>query len=179
MSLQYLGAHFPVLHRQLTSPTSKTFREISPHEDLTQDSKEVLVDRLNDLILQLSNTNTLEDSAVSTIHSQVDKIEQLIRSQNGHIPNQSPRYLESMREDDTFWGPATPTQNLKMRLPMSPRSDHSFFLQEPHMSTSKAEEVAKAAEDLACKMTITVTEMQKRKEESDVSRRKHSSHYLD
>lgn len=167
--MSHLGiAHFPVLHRQLTSPTSKTFREVSSNEDLTQDSKDILVDRLNDLILQLSNTNSLEDGAVSTIHSQVDKIEQLIRRQNGHTPHQSPRYLEASREEDTFWGPATPTQNLKMRLPISQISSYSAVAKEPQMSTAKAGQVAKAAEDLASKMAITFAEMQKRKEESDV-----------
>lgn len=164
----HLGiAHFPVLHRQLTSPTSATFRETSPNEDLTQDSKDVLIERLNDLITQLSQANSLEDGAVSAIHSQVDKIERVLRGGDAQTPR-SPGLLETPREDDTFWGPATPTRNLKMRLPhISPKSGHSPVYNEPKMDTSRAAEVAKAAEDLSSKLATTVAELQKRKEESD------------
>lgn len=164
--MSHLGiAHSPVLHRQFTSPTSKTLQDFSANEDLTQDSKDILIDRLNDLILQLTKTNTLQDGAVSTIHSQVDKIEHLLR---GHTSHQNPVYSEPPREDDRFWGPATPTKNLKMRLPMSPKLDPSPLFQSPQKTTVQAELVAKAAEDLAIKMAATVAELQKRKEESDV-----------
>lgn len=168
MSLHHLGiAHF---HRQLSSPTSKTFRETTPDEDLTQDSKDVLIDRLNDLISQLTEANSLKDGAVTSIHSQVDKIERLIKIQDGHTAQHNPGHLGAPIDDDTFWGPPTPTQSLRMRLPqMSPSAGHSPFFQEPHIANSKAEEVAKAAEDLATRMATTVAESQKRKDESDVS----------
>lgn len=164
MSLQRLG----MLHRQFSSP-SKASPEIPTNEDLTQDSKDVLIERLNDLILQLSETNFLEDGAVTNIHSQVDKIERLIRRQDWHTPQHSPGQLAPPREDDTLWGPPTPTHSIKMRLPRSSSVSESPFFTEPKINTSKADAVAKAAEDLASKMATTVAELQKRKEESDVS----------
>lgn len=127
------------------------------------------MDRLNDLILELSKAKDLEDGAVTAIHSEVDKIERLIRRQDGHTPQHSPGRLAPPREEDTLWGPPTPTQSIKMRLPhMSPSLAQSPFFNEPPI-TSKADEVAKAAEELASKMAVTVTELQLRREESDVS----------
>jgi hypothetical protein len=69
MSVHYGITHFPVLHRQFSSPTSRSFLESSPSEDLTQDNKDVLLDRLDDLILRLSKDNSLENSSVTAIHS--------------------------------------------------------------------------------------------------------------
>jgi hypothetical protein len=172
MSLQYLGiSHFPVLHRQFSSPTSRSFSDSSPGQDLTQDSKDVLIERLNDLVLRLSTTNELEDGAVTAVHSQVDKIESIVR---GEERQQRPSHSRSgsgisrTKEDDPFWGPATPTQNVKMRLP-----DMSFPPRRParHASVAspaKAIELAQAAEDLASKLAVTIEELQNRKEESDV-----------
>ncbi|KAF8863530.1 hypothetical protein BDZ45DRAFT_583507 [Acephala macrosclerotiorum] len=55
-----------------------------------------------------------------------------------------------------------------MRLPhFSPKAGNDSVNNEPQITTSKAVEVAKAAEDLASKLAVTVAELQKRKEESD------------
>jgi hypothetical protein len=173
MSLQYLGiSHFPVLHRQFSSPASTGLSDSSPSQDLTQDSKDVLIERLNDLVLRLSTTNVLEDSAVTAVHSQVDKIELLLKGEEKHQKpshSRSGSGLSKSQEDDPFWGPATPTHNIKMRLP-----DASIGSQRPslhrnlQMSPAKAIELAHAAEDLASKLSVTVEELQCRKEESDV-----------
>lgn len=177
MSYYHLGiAHFPVLHRQFTSPTSERFPE-SPNEDLTQDSKDVLIDRLNDLVLRLSKVGSLKDRAISTIHSQVDKIEILVSRVEMKKPSLPSRdvSLSVLREDD-FWGPPTPTQSIKMRLPAI--SQNSPGNSVPHedsipdvseVSPTKAVEVAEAAEALASKLSTVVAEFQIRKEECDVS----------
>jgi len=171
MSLQYLGiSHFPVLHRQFSSPTSRAFSDLSPGQELTQDSKDVLIERLNDLVLRLSTTNELEDGAVTAVHSQVDKIELILRGEERH---QRPSHSRngsgiSRAEDDPFWGPATPTQNIKMRLPDMSVSSPRRPRRESQASSSKEVELAQAAEDLASKLAVTIEELQSRKEESDV-----------
>jgi hypothetical protein len=173
MSLQYLGiSHFPVLHRQFSSPTSRVLSDSSPSQDLTQDSKDVLIERLNDLILHLSTANVLEDSAVTAVHSQVDNIEVLLRGEEKHQKpghSRSGSGVSKVQEDDPFWGPATPTQNIKMRLPdMAAENRRPPLHRNLQMSPAKAIELAHAAEDLASKLCVTVEELQRRKEESDV-----------
>jgi hypothetical protein len=176
MSLQYLGiSHFPVLHRQFSPPTKGAFSDSSPsQQDITQDSKDVLIERLNDLALRLSTAKDLEDGAVTAIHSQVDKIEKILRGEEKHKKPGHSRSGSELSKEDIFWGPATPKQSLKMRLPdVSPRSQRpplSRSFQE--VSSAKAIELAQAAEDLASRMTVTLEEFQKRKEESDVSSHK-------
>jgi hypothetical protein len=173
MSLQYLGiSHFPVLHRQFSSPTKGVFSDSSPsQQDITQDSKDVLIERLNDLALRLSSAKELEDGAVTAIHSQVDRIEMILRGEEKHKKLSHSRSGSRVSKEDPFWGPATPTQNMKMRLP-----DASIGNQRPplrrdlrELSPTKANELAREAEDLASRMSFTLEEFQRRKEESDVS----------
>lgn len=168
----HLGiSHFPVLHRQLTSPTIEKFPEL-PEDDFTQDSKDVLIDRLNDLVLRLSNVKSLKDSAVSAIHREVDKIEALV---NGVEKTNSPRelkrqqsgYLNDDRDIHDFWGPPTPTQNIKMRIPAISQNSSPRIVFES--VASKADKVAKAAEELSAKLSSTVAQLLDRREESDVS----------
>lgn len=194
MSLQYIGiSHFPVLHRQFSSPTSTIFAEPSPtpSQDLTQDNKDVLIERLNDLVVRLSKDSSVEDGVVSAIHTGVDRIELLLknREKGAHKKSPSPG-------SDTFWGPITPTRNVRMRFPESPSSRYSLtreasfansefngreqlpgsptshrqsITHEATMSAERAIEIAKSAEDLASKLSATVAELQVRREESDVS----------
>jgi hypothetical protein len=178
MSLQYLGiSHFPVLHRQFSSPTKGAFPDSSPsQQDLTQDSKDVLIERLNDLVLRLSTAQELEDGAVTAVHSQVDRIEMILRGEAKHKqPNHSRSGSGiSVPKDDPFWGPATPTQSMKMRLPNTSTDGQRPPLRRnlQQVSSAKAKEMAQAAEDLASRMTVTLEEFQRRKEESDVGPRK-------
>jgi hypothetical protein len=178
MSLQYLGiSHFPVLHRQFSSPTKGAFSDSSPsQQDLTQDSKDVLIERLNDLVLRLSTAQELEDGAVTAVHSQVDRIEMILRGEEKH---KQPNHSRSgsgipVPKDDPFWGPATPTQSMKMRLPNTSTGGQRPPLHRnlQQVSSAKAKEMAQAAEDLASRMAVTLEEFQRRKEESDVGPRK-------
>jgi hypothetical protein len=167
MSLHHLGiAHFPVLRRQLLSPTTSTFPDSASSHDLTQDNKDVLLERLNDLVLRLSKDDSLEDTTVTAIHSEVDRIE-------GHIRVRRRQRIEDVaaREEDTYWGPLSPSRGVRMRLPNSTGSSprHSILRESSSQITlSQAAEVAKVAEELASQLTATVGELQTRKEESDV-----------
>jgi len=175
MSLQYLGiSHFPVLHRQFSSPIRGAFSDSSPsQQDLTEDSKDVLIERLNDLVQRLSTAQELDDGAVTAVHSQVDKIEMILKGEEKQKKPSHSRSSSGVPRDspDPFWAPATPTKSIRMRLPdTSTRSQRPPLrrnLQE--VSSVKASELAQAAEDLASRMAVTLEEFQRRKEESDVS----------
>lgn len=167
-----IAHHLPSLHRQLTSPTANGFPKAVPDEDLTEDSKDVLIERLNDLVARLSNARNIDDVAVTAIHSQMDRIELIVRREERH---QSPldgtvASLDVLRDEDNFWGPPSPSQSLRMRLPPKPGSavlpQHQ---RELSMSTAKAVKIAKEAEELASILSTTIKELQTRREESDVS----------
>ena len=174
MSLQYLGiAHFPVLHRQFSSPnTHRDLLEPSANQDITQDSKDVLIERLNDLVSRLSKDISLEDSTVDAIHAGVDQIEVLLHG--GDKPRVASGNLESSQAkdmgEDVLWAtPLTPTRNMRMPLADQSAKTSPSFTHQPHITIAKVDEMAKAAEDLAMKLAATVLEFQARMREADVS----------
>jgi hypothetical protein len=164
MSLHHLGiSHFPILHRQFSSPTHDSFNS-NPSPDLTQDNKDIVIERLNDLVLRLSKptSSSLDDRTVTALHSQVDRIEVLIRgAENGKIPDhrdaddtRSPAPL-SVGGEDAFWGPLSPARQVGMWLPQprSPVPDRAIMT---------------AADELASRLAATINELRVRREESDV-----------
>jgi hypothetical protein len=165
-----IARHLPVLHRQLTSPSSHEIPKSPPEEGLTEDSKDVLIERLNDLVLRLSNSHSIDDAAITDIHSQVDKMELIVqREERQQSPGSDEinRSLNIPKEEDSFWGPPSPSSNLRMRLPpksIPPAPSQSGAL----MSPAKAAKLAKEAQELDSLLATTVAELQTRREESDV-----------
>ncbi|KAL2073332.1 hypothetical protein VTL71DRAFT_10656 [Oculimacula yallundae] len=165
MSYRLGISHFPALHRQWSSPMSEKFPD-PPDEDLTEDSKDVLIDRLSDLVQRLSKVSSLKDSAVSAIHREVDKIELLVHEvEKTDSPNHLVRENSGHSNDDDFWGPLTPTQNMRMSFPNM--SQYSSPKAASAAENKRAAEVAEAAEELAAKLASTFTQLAIRKEESD------------
>lgn len=172
----HLGiSHSPVLHRHFSSPLSEGFPDPSSDEDLTQDSKDVLIDRLNDLVARLSKVPALKDRTVSSIHSEVDKIELLLGgAEKVYSPRhsrQTSSHSNAQYETEPFSGPPNPTQSMKMRFPPMPWTSPSPrpVPERQPMTPEKALEIAKNAQDLVLKLSATLKELQLRKEESDVS----------
>jgi len=171
--MSFIGlSHFPVLHRQFSSPTS-TVLESSPSQDLTQDSKDVLIERLNDLVLRLSKDSSIEDSTLAAIHTGVDRIEGLMKGREKETQKKSPQVGSESKHsrgnsEDILWGsPLTPSRNIRMRFPDSPTSPPNSVHRRPRMTADRAIEIAKSAEELSNKLLATVIELQTRKEESD------------
>ena len=188
MSLNYIGiSHFPVLHRQFSSPTSTVSLD-SPrtsNQDLTQDNKDVLIERLNDLVFRLFKDSSVEDSIVSAIHTRVDGVELLLKNKEIERHKKSTSLgneISSESGEDPFWGPLTPTRNGRILFPESPTSPRhsreattgkeprpSSYSREAAIGIERVIEIAKSAEELASKLKVTVAELQVRKQESDVS----------
>jgi hypothetical protein len=177
MSFGRLGiAHFPVLHRQF-SPTSAEF-PLSPsiQDDLTQDNKDILIERLSDLVQRLSKDATsMDDKAITNIHHMVDGIETLMR-EKPKSPKLEDLDIESegssTKELEFLWGPPlprTPTQGVRMCLPEAWKSPQPSAPPKEEITVSNATEIARAAEELATQLSKTVAELQVRREESDVS----------
>lgn len=135
MSLNCLG-----LSHQLSSPITETHciselpeASSSSNQDILQDRKDVLVERLNDLLARLSDENDLDDDDVSLVHTGVDRIESVLRIRAKGKPRRSSmageRNIEvsspSERSEDSFWEPSTPTRSFSMHLPGSAPSSMS------------------------------------------------------
>ncbi|KAI9049914.1 hypothetical protein LZ554_006061 [Drepanopeziza brunnea f. sp. 'monogermtubi'] len=138
----------------------------TPNEDLTQDSKHALIDRLNHLVLRLSSVGSLKHRAISTIHSQVDKIEILVS--RIEIKRPSPPLcklsLNIPREDDLPGHPA-PNRNLEMENTTVSTKPHIEEGMNPGVSDTTPAKLAQAAEDLASRLSTTVVELQEWKVE--------------
>ena len=176
MSLNYVGiSHFPVLHRQFSSPTSTVSLEShrTTNQDLAQDNKDVLTERLTDFVLRLSKDSSLEDSTVSAIHTGVDRIESLLKSRGKRLHKSS--FSDGSQlgfpktGEDMFWAPLTPPRNVRMLLPEPFISASQRATSGVTMNTEYAVKIARSAEELASKLSVTIAELQIRKEETDVN----------
>ncbi|KAJ5038144.1 uncharacterized protein L3040_007013 [Drepanopeziza brunnea f. sp. 'multigermtubi'] len=141
----------------------------TPNEDLTQDSKHALIDRLNRLVLRLSSVGSLKHRAISTIHSQVDKIEILVSRVEIKRPSQPlcKLSLNIPREDGLLGHPA-PNRILEIENTTVSTKPHFEDGMNPGVSNNTPNNTAKlaqAAEDLASRLSTTVVELQERKVE--------------
>ena len=186
MSLHFIGIRdFPVLHRQFSSPTSKTFESPNSNKEISGDSKDVLIQRLNDMAVRLMTEENLNDDDITALHIDVDRMERAMRKSSGvHLEEslhdgRSPAITPASRdrEEDVFWGPFSPSRNVKMRFPTTPLTTSHSHLQEAldilpekafQLSPEKAATLAQEAESLREQLTKAVTELQARKEETNV-----------
>ena len=180
MSLHFIGIRdFPILHRQFSSPNARLSESptTSTH-DLARDSKDVLVQRLNDLANRLTAEEALKDEDISALHIDVDRMERVMKKSVG-IPleeqfheRRSPSSIGTLRdhEDDLFWGPPfSPSRKVTMRLPDSPvRSSHARLQRSLEISPKKAVLLAQEADSLNEQLSRALKELQARKEESNV-----------
>lgn len=151
------------------------------NEDLVEDSKDVLIERLSDLISHLMQSQSIKDDTVAAMHSEVDKIESLVqkaeRNQSPFLDDPfgvlsiskdlSPLHSPSRPPFSPSRPPLSPSQSLRMRMP--PRSRAPKPAKSPEMALAKATQIAKEAEKLATTLSETVKELLLRKEEADVS----------
>ncbi|RDW62768.1 hypothetical protein BP5796_11070 [Coleophoma crateriformis] len=151
-----------------------SFKESSPDEDVAQDSKDVLIDRLNDLVLRISDERYMEDGAVAAIHKEVDQIEGLMREKSPKAvrsgsQNSSVRHLGvGGKDDEVFWGTPSPTRTSRRRLPESwTKAQANTASQPSDMTTSRATELTTAVDTLATQLSNALSEIKARKEESN------------
>lgn len=169
---------FPFLHRQFSSSGSKFPDLTSSSQDLAQDSKDVLVQRLHDLANQLTLEENLSDKIITVLHVDLDRMERLLY-RSPKTPTQSrfsdPQRDESMdtrrdHEDDAFWSSMSPSRIVNKRFQSySTTIPHLQIEKSPKMTPTKAIDLAAEAESLLSRLSDAVMELKARKEESDVS----------
>jgi hypothetical protein len=180
MSLHFIGIRdFPVLHKQFSSPNARLSESPTTSiQDIARDSKDVLVQRLNDLANRLLAEEALKDEDITTLHIDVDRMERVMKKTEGVLQEEpfherrSPSSIGTLRdhEDDLFWGPPfSPSRKVTMRLPDSlVQTSHARLQRSLEMSPKKAVLLAQEADSLNDQLSRALKELQARKEESNV-----------
>ncbi|KAL7623880.1 hypothetical protein AAE478_005436 [Parahypoxylon ruwenzoriense] len=190
---------FSPLRRQLSSPFVRSSSSLHPpgtahsdQEEIVRDSKDVLVQRLNDLAAQLNKQDHINEDSVNHLHARVDEMEKVL-SVKDHSSNRASRrprsrpsslaLQNSRSEGDSFWGSLAPGRIIpnipNISLPTSQRSPsmQSFkestgapeakAVSEPRMSPAQASRIVTEAQKLCKELEAVVTSLRARQEESD------------
>ena len=166
-------------------------------EDLTQDSKDVLIDRLNDLVKQLSNDGSIRDATIDLLHAKADEMERAI---SGGEQNTTPAPPTNAEQPSAQQGPAQavldstkPDGDQLGEVPQAPRVESPEWLIPPPPETEPApidtpthseqhsqettkkpsseavDRLAEEAQKLHLELSSVLKGLQARREESDVS----------
>ncbi|RAL64058.1 hypothetical protein DID88_003246 [Monilinia fructigena] len=168
------------LRRHFNSPLSFTNADAlatSPSNSSSQDSqdnKDVLLQRLNDLVVRLSHDDA-EDAAITALHKKADEMETLLKVEYSMDldPKVSPKKVKPppRRRDsnEMFWGrPLAPTRTSYLRRPSSPSPRaHSTSYDKTVVAVAKAAEIATSAEELNVRLAKAVGEIQASRIESE------------
>lgn len=160
------------LRRHFTSALSFTNVDASPtvpsnssNQD-SQDNKDVLLQRLNDLVVRLSHDDA-EDDAITALHKKTDEMETLLRVE--YSMDLDPKVSHTKvkppppRRDsnDVFWGrPLNTRRESYLRRSTSPPPiSRSSSYNRGVVAVAKAAEIATSAEALNVRLARAVGEL--------------------
>ncbi|OTB16343.1 hypothetical protein K445DRAFT_21978 [Daldinia sp. EC12] len=196
LRLHSLGmSPFSPARRQFTSPLIKSASLLHlteagrPGRDsVVQDSKDVLVQRLNDLAAQLSKQDNIQEHNVNRLHAKVDEMEKALSTRDYSPSHRSLRsrptnlvLQDNRSERDSFWGPLTPghtmpsisTTPLPTYTTSSTQTEGSFNTPQvaaakgSQLSSSQASRIAAEAQTLCKELEEVVSGLRARQEETD------------
>ncbi|KAI5862378.1 hypothetical protein GGS23DRAFT_97663 [Durotheca rogersii] len=177
------------LHPPDPDPDSDSDSEPSDQEDIVQDSRDVLVQRLNDLAAQLSRKERLKEESINSLHARVDEMETALsltdrpakrappRSKPAGLALQTPK-----SEGDPSWVPLTPgriipsipsislsAQNSPPRRAFGESTDTpgARAANEVGMSPEQARRVVAEVQNLCKELEAVSANLRARQEESD------------
>jgi hypothetical protein len=169
-----LSQQFMSSSTTVSSYPSPRFQKVVPAVavDTSEDNKDVLIERLNDLVQRLSTDHSLEDRVVSRLHKEMDNIEIVMIkadvTQKLDSEQAGKKGGRSVSEGNTsFWGSKTPSR--KVSIPKSESPSRTPRKEVERMSTDVAARIAQEAEALATSLSKSIVELQLRREEADVS----------
>ncbi|KAI5928029.1 hypothetical protein F4810DRAFT_646534 [Camillea tinctor] len=142
-SLSFLRMHplgmspFSPLSRQFSSPFAaatsppRSVSEDPGQEDLTQDSKDVLIQRLNDLAARLNHQDLMTEGNVLSLHTKVDEMENLLATHYSPLKTKSPKHRPSSS--------ALGNSRLEVGSPLRPSTPNQVTSDQPsHMQPPSA-----------------------------------------
>jgi hypothetical protein len=173
-----------MLHRQFSLPPSPAISDIcssagrrSSGQD-AEDNKDVLIQRLNDLLAKLSHDD-VEDSAITELHRKTDEMETLLKveqassslSSSSSLSDIDEKSQSSLRRDseDLFWArPLTPTSSF-LRRPRTPLHRPHSRPRRSRMTVSRAADIAESVDELNARLVKVIADLQVTRAESNVS----------
>ncbi|KUI57737.1 hypothetical protein VP1G_05036 [Cytospora mali] len=139
-------------------------------DDVTQDSRDVLVQRLNDLAQRLSAAD-VRASDVGALHAQVDDMERVLS--RGSRARSASRHSSSGTSELHKARPVLllPTHlhpsSVEQPEPVAAAADATSGNDSPKISSEMADRIVEEAEGLCAEMASVIESLQKRREESD------------
>ncbi|KAI1325860.1 hypothetical protein F5Y16DRAFT_251419 [Xylariaceae sp. FL0255] len=104
------------------------------HEEIIQDSQDVLIQRLNDLVSRLSRRSTIRDEIVGSLHSQVDEMENVLNIPGYPLPKKTQHRRLPVSDTGADGGDAPwNLPQLASRLSLSPPAQISPTAAKPTM----------------------------------------------
>ncbi|KAK3683663.1 hypothetical protein B0T22DRAFT_483488 [Podospora appendiculata] len=134
-------------------------------DELTQDSKDVLIERLTDLVQRLSAGHSTQESSLSALHAKVDEMEAVMATVplqpivNGKTPATT-RGLRSASSLTSWLAPP-------LQLAASGSGSGTLLIKEPSLVAGVARLVVDEADRLSAQLASAVQGLQQRREESD------------
>jgi hypothetical protein len=164
-------------------------------DNLTQDSKDVLVDRLNDLVQRLSGGGGLHDAKISALHAKVDQMETALAGvdkiaaarQSRRHRSQQPVKLgspmtRSKTQDESFWALPRPPSWLVGTFSdiatsaIGQQAEPSQGGTTTMTPSETADKIRADAEKLCAELNGVLANLKARKQESDA--RAHALYFL-
>ncbi|KAI0882528.1 uncharacterized protein GGS22DRAFT_191118 [Annulohypoxylon maeteangense] len=188
-SLHSLGmSPFSPMRRQFSSPLARSSSplhsspeaEHSDEEELVRDSKDVLVQRLNDLATQLSRQDHVKGDDVYGLHAKVDEMEKVLSTKDhpsGLTPRRTPRrsrptslILQNSRNElDPFLGLPKLGRMVSSipNIPLPIQKSSSTQTIGRQMSTATSDRIVREAQTLCKELEDVISNLRARQEESD------------
>ncbi|KAI0506593.1 hypothetical protein F5B22DRAFT_623106 [Xylaria bambusicola] len=141
------------------------------HEDTTQDSRDVLVQRLSDLVTRVSQGH-VEDESIYALHAKVDELESVLRLRD---KSSNIRY-DGQDQSDLSWEPPHPDTLLPsdasslvspQRPSPSAKASKKTGPRASKMTREQAERIAAEAQDLHNSLEIFMSNLRDRQEETE------------
>ncbi|KAI1132213.1 hypothetical protein F5Y10DRAFT_231821 [Nemania abortiva] len=204
LSLSSLGmSPLSPLRRQFSPPTLAPSSPLYPqsesdhldpdhgdYESITQDSRDVLVQRLNDLATRLSRQQHVEDGSIDVLHAKVDELEIVLSAPDysSKAKTRPPRRPSLSPGDDgqdgsnLTWGPPhldtlLPSDVSSLSSPIGPsslaktrtrrRANAKPRSHASRMTVAEAEQVVAEAQALSKALEVVISNLRDRQEETE------------
>ncbi|KAI0552801.1 hypothetical protein F4679DRAFT_533943 [Xylaria curta] len=182
------------------SPLSPLFPQPDPdrldlghgdHEDATQDSRDVLVQRLNDLAARLTKQGYVKNGDINVLHAKVDELENVLYTpedaskRETRSPGPPPLSLDDDGDQDGSnhsWGPPHPgsplpsdafsltlprPSSLSAKTEVDHQAERKAKSRASKLTVAQAEQVLAEAQDLHKSLEVVISNLRDRQEETE------------
>ncbi|KAI1745413.1 hypothetical protein F4680DRAFT_402123 [Xylaria scruposa] len=179
------------------SPLSPLFPQPDPdrldlghgdHEDATQDSRDVLVQRLNELAARLTQQRHVKIEDIKVLHAKVDELENALQTPDDASKRETrplsppPLSLDDGDQDGSTWGLPHPGSllpsdafSLTLPRPLSPsaktgvdqQAERKAKSRASKLTVAQAEQVLAEAQDLHKSLEVVISNLRDRQEETE------------